>query len=94
LVKTGLIQAVSDCLGSLEHLEYTLVKANEVQNGSSNTAGSNKDAAAAAAEMLASGRAAGLGAGLGAGMGAGVLGPNSMPVTGAAMVGVTGLAVL
>jgi hypothetical protein len=92
-VKTGLIQAVSDCLGSLEHLEYTLVRAGDAAGG--------KDAAAAAAhEMLASGRAAGvgagLGAGLGAGMGVGVLGPNNnAAVTGAAaMVGVTGLAVL
>jgi hypothetical protein len=95
-VKTGLIQAVSDCLGGLDSLEYTLVKANELAGA----AGSRLDAAAAAHEMLASGQAAGvgsgLGAGLGAGMGMGVLGPNNnAAVTGAAaMVGVTGLAVL
>jgi hypothetical protein len=94
MVKTGLIQAVSDCLGGLEHLEYTLVKANEMTGGPGGS--SSKDAAAAAAEMLASGRAAGLGAGLGAGVGPGVLGPNSTAVTtgAAAVVGVTGLAVL
>ncbi|KAF6259738.1 Mechanosensitive ion channel-domain-containing protein [Scenedesmus sp. NREL 46B-D3] len=61
-VKTGLIQAVSDCLGSLDSLEYTLVKANEFTSGS-------KDAAAAAHEMLASGRAAGVGQAWGRGWG-------------------------
>lgn len=92
-VKTALLQAVSDCLGALEHLEYTLVRNNEGQGQGGS--GTNSSSNAAAAEMLASGRTAGLGAGLGAGMAPGVLGPNSAAVTGAAaVVGVTGLAVL
>lgn len=81
-----MLQAVSDCLGSLEALEYTLIKETDRL-----AAGASK--AAAMHELLASGQ--GAGPGLGLGLGPGVLGPNTTAVnSAAAVVGVTGLATI
>ena len=84
-VKTGLLQAVHSCLGSLSGLEYTLVKDNNGSGGSDGSDGRERAAAsmgAGVAEQQAA-KAAMLG------------GTAGMMLGGTAMMGATaGLAVL